>query len=517
MLNRRDFLKFAGVTVSAFGVGNNAFAMGMASRRASSMPNIVFILADDMGYGDLACQNSESKIPTPYLDKFAAEGMRFTDSHSPSAVCTPTRYGILTGRYCWRTQLKSSVLWPWDKSLIEKDRLTVPKMLKEAGYATACVGKWHLGWEWPTKDNSSINDSLKIGKHNAKLRTEFGKKIDFTRPIKGGPLGAGFDYYFGDDVPNFPPYTFIENDRVVEQPTAVKPDSMFGAAGPMQPGWKLDAVMPAITDRAVKYIDERAGTKDEPFFLFFTLTAPHTPIAPAAEFKGKSQAGDYGDYVYQVDHSIGQVLESLKRNGLADNTLVIMTSDNGSPARSGENMNGAVNSVRKFGHNPSRPWRGVKSDAWDGGHRVPFIARWPKNIPGGTVNDELICHADFMSTVAAIIGAKLPAGAAEDSYNILDALKGKQLDKPIRQAVVHHSGGGMFCVRQGKWKLIFGLGPAGFSGPKRKPKPGEPDGQLYDMAADPQEKNNVYAENPDVVAKLTTLLDKYKADGRSRG
>ncbi|MCK4999859.1 MAG: sulfatase-like hydrolase/transferase, partial [Anaerohalosphaera sp.] len=475
MFSRREFLKFAGVTAGAVSFSGSAFSMGMGGKKVSSKPNIVFILADDMGYGDLACQNSESKIPTPCLDKLATEGMRFTDAHSPSAVCSPTRYGILTGRYCWRTELKSSVLWPWDRSLIEKDRLTAPMMLKDAGYSTACVGKWHLGWEWATKDNSRINDQLKIGRHNNKLRTEFGKKIDFTQPIKGGPLGSGFDYYFGDDVPNFPPYCFVENDRVVEMPSTTKPGTMFGSPGPMQPGWKLEDVMPAITDKAVEYVEGRAAKKDEPFFLFFTLTAPHTPIAPAAEFKGKSEAGAYGDYVYQVDHSVGQVLDALKRNGFADDTLVIFTSDNGSPGRDGSNMNGGVSTVRKYGHNPSRPWRGVKSDAWDGGHRVPFIARWPKNIPAGAVNDELICHVDFMSTAAAIIGKELPANAAEDSYNILSALKGKELDKPIREAVVHHSGGGMFCVRQGKWKLIFGLGAAGFSGPKLKPKPGEPD------------------------------------------
>ncbi|MEN8128565.1 MAG: arylsulfatase [Planctomycetota bacterium] len=505
MLSRRDFLKVAGAAVGVAGSGCRSFSKSSDDKNISSRPNIVFILADDMGYGDLACQNSESKIPTPHLDKFATEGMRFTDAHSPSAVCTPTRYGILTGRYCWRSRLKSGVLWPWDKPLIEKDRLTVPVMLKEAGYSTACIGKWHLGWDWPTKDGSKLK------------KNDANKTVDFTKSIGGGPLGAGFDYYFGDDVPNFPPYCFIENDRTVGIPSVPKPKGMFGHSGIMLEGWKLDNVMPTITEKAVSYIDDRAAQKEQPFFLYVALTAPHTPIAPAAEFKGKSEAAAYGDYVYQVDHSIGQVLRALTRSGFADNTLIIFTSDNGSPGRNGANMSGPVSSVRKFGHNPSRPWRGVKSDAWDGGHRVPFIARWPKHVPIGTVNDELICHVDFMSTVASIIGKNLPANAAEDSYNILAALEGKTLNKPIREAVVHHSGGGLFCVRQGRWKLIFGLGAGGFSGKIRKPKSGEPDGQLYDMATDPQEENNVYAEHPEVVAKLTALLDKYKTSGRSSG
>lgn len=500
MITRRRFLMMAG----GAGVLATMPQFVWARDHNGSPPNIVFILADDMGYGDLNCQNRESKIPTPNLDSLASQGIRFTDAHSPSAVCTPTRYGIMTGRYCWRSRLKRWVLGPWDKPLIEQQRLTVAQLLKESRYHTACIGKWHLGWDWPTKDGKSLNSK------------STGESVDFTKPIGGGPISVGFDYYFGDGVPNYPPYCFIENDRTVGIPTEMKPKSMFGNPGVMFKGWKLDAVMPTITRKAVNYIEERAKEPEKkPFFLYFPLTAPHTPIAPKKEFQGKSQAGRYGDYVYQVDYSVGEVLRALDRYGMTGDTLVVFTSDNGSPGRDGTNMSGEKNSVRKYGHNPSRPWRGIKADAWDGGHRIPFIGRWPGKIPEGRVSDELICQVDFITTVAAILGKTLPDDAGEDSYNLLPVLKGKELDEPIREAVIHHSGGGLFCVRRGKWKLILGLGAGGFSGGIREPEPGEPEGQLYDMESDSGEQNNVYHQHPEVVDKLTFLLKQYKRSGRS--
>ena len=466
-------------------------------------PNVVFILADDMGYGDLACQNSESKIPTPFLDQLALEGMRFTDAHSPSSVCTPTRYGILTGRYAWRTRLKKGVLWQWDPPLIE-DEYTVGQMFKDAGYHTACIGKWHLGWEWAFPDSVEIKSSLP------------GKLVDYSATIKGGPLAKGFDYYFGDDVPNFQPYTFIENDKVVKVPTIMKPDSLFGGRGMMAEGWRLDAVMPTITQKAVDYIQEQTNKPETgPFFLFFTLTAPHTPIAPTKDFLGKSNAGLYGDFVNEVDFCVGRIMKALDDCGIADNTLVIFTSDNGSPGRNGENWSGPVSSVKRdFGHDPSYPWRGVKSDIWEGGHHVPYLVRWPGNIKAGSVNEELIGHLDFMRTMAEILNVEIPPGAAPDSYNILPAYLDESI-KPIREALVHHSGGGMFAIRQGPWKLCFGLGPAGFSGGFIGQGPGDPAGQLYNLQDDPGETKNVYFDNPDVVEQLTELLERYKREGRS--
>ncbi len=513
-MNRRSFLRLTAQTAAAAALGPVAGALRGAGSGGVRKPNIIIILADDLGYGDPGCYNDESKIPTPNLDRLAGEGVRFTDAHTPSSVCSPTRYGILTGRYCWRTALKSSVLWPWDAPLIEADRLTLPAMLGKRGYHAACVGKWHLGWDWPTKDGARINDTLRIGQYDAKRRPEFGRGISFTERIKGGPTSRGFDYYFGDDVPNFPPYCFIENDRVVQQPTIDKPGSMFGHDGPMRPGWELDEVMGKLTERAVGYVQDRAKEKDRPFFLFFTLTAPHTPIAPEERFVGKSAAGLYGDYVHQVDWTAGQIVKVLADTGLAEDTLLIFTSDNGSPHRNGRNMSGPTGSVPKeFGHDPSRPWRGMKGDIWEGGHRVPFIARWPGEIKGGRVCDELICLSDLMATCASIAGEQLPANCGEDSFDILGALLGRKGDKPIREAIVHHSGNGIFAIRQGNWKLIFGKGSGGFT--RYRPPADAPAGQLYNLFDDPGEQHNVYEDRPEIVKRLGDLLKKYQQRGRS--
>jgi len=465
-------------------------------------PNVVIILADDMGWGDLGCQNDQSKVPTPHLDGLAAQGLRFTDAHSPSAVCTPTRYGLLTGRYAWRTRLKKSVLWQWERPLLEDARLTMAELFRAAGYRTICVGKWHLGWDWPTHDGELAG------------RRSQGVTVDFAAPIGGGPLAHGFDRYFGDDVPNFPPYGWIEGDRMTALPAGPKPDEIYGHPGPMVEGWRLDAVMPSLTERAVREIHEAAADQT-PFFLYLPLTAPHTPIAPAPEFQGATAAGAYGDRVHQVDHTVGQVLQALDETGLAADTLVVFTSDNGSPARDGSDMSGPVGSVRAFGHDPSRPWRGLKSDIWEGGHRVPFLARWPGVTAAGATSEEPICHTDLYRSVAALLGRELPPDAGEDSYDLLPLLRGAALDGPLREAVVHHSGGGLFAVRKGRWKLVLGLGPGGFSGGIREPKGGEPPGQLYDLEADPGETTNRYAERPEVVAELSGLLERYRRSGRS--
>jgi arylsulfatase A-like enzyme len=346
-----------------------------------------------------------------------------------------------------------------------------------------------------------------MGKTNVK---NSGENVNFAKPIANGPTRRGFDYYFGTAVPNFPPYRFIENDRTVGIPTEKKPDSMFGAPGPMLKCWKLEEILPGLERKAVKYIDTRA---DKPFFLYMPLTAPHTPIAPSREFQSKSNAGAYGDFVHQVDHVVGRVTKALARNGLDENTLVIFTSDNGSPGRDGTNMSGKTNSVRRFGHNPSYIYRGIKADIWDGGHRVPFIARWPGHIKAGTTSDEIICHVDLMATCAAILGYNLPTDAGEDSYNILPALLGRKLTEPIREATVHHSISGMFAIRQGRWKLILGRGSGGWSG---RGQPDDPPVQLYNMYAGPSEKRNLCNERPQTVERLTALLNKYKGQGHSR-
>jgi len=479
-------------------------------------PNVVFILADDLGYGDPACYNAESKIPTPHINALAAQGMRFTDAHSPSSVCTPTRYAILTGRYCWRTQLKASVLWPWDRPLLEDERTTLPEMLRERGYATACIGKWHLGWTWLDENGEPVNARTAPSGLNNNQRAAIGRRIDFTQPIEDGPLAHGFDTYFGDDVPNFPPYTFIEDDHVVALPTQEKPGEMFGHAGPMSPGWTLGAVMPTITERAVAYVATQ-GETDKPFFLFMTLTAPHTPIVPGEAYTGLSDAGRYGDFVAQVDATVGAVVQALDDAGLDDNTIVIFTSDNGSPGRNGDNDSGPVGSViTQFGHHVSGPWRGLKSDAWEGGHRVPMVVRWPGNIEADTVNELPVCLVDWYATLAQLHGITLEDEQAEDSFTLLDTLRGGVA--PPRDHLIHHSGNGTFAIRQGDWKLILGnLGSGGFSRPGRVAHtPEGPHGQLYNLADDPSEQDNLWVDYPELVSELGALLDRYKEEGRSR-
>jgi arylsulfatase A-like enzyme len=476
-----------------------------------SPPNIVFILADDLGYGDLGCYNGDSKIPTPHLDRLAGQGMRFTDAHAPASVCTPTRYALLTGRYCWRSRLKSNVLLPWGETLIAADRLTVEGLLGQHGYSTACIGKWHLGWRWPTRDGQpprSGPDRL--------------SNVDFTRPVADGPTTRGFDVYFGTDLPNYPPYCFIENDRTVGLPTVPnRPE--FNRPGPMLPAWQWVDIMPEITRRALRVIEAAAkAPQRKPFFLYFPLTAPHYPVAPAREFQGKSGAGDYGDFVVQVDWTVGQVLDALERSGLAGNTLVLFTSDNG-PEITGEVNPGVYDRARRYQHYSMGPLRGAKRDLWEAGHRVPFLARWPGKIPAGSVSAETIAHVDFMATVAALLDVKLPDSAGEDSVSILPVLLGASHPTPIREATVHHSGSGKFAIRKGDWVLIDT--PTGDDNGRR----GEPDwfkqergytahqqpGELYNLRHDRSQRLNLYAEQPEIVRTLKDLLEQYKRNGRS--
>ncbi len=498
-MNRRNFLKVAGIGLASLAMPGCAEGLQSGSGAAGSKkPNIVFIMADDMGYGDLGCYNKKSKIPTPNMDDLAAEGMRFTDAHSPSAVCTPTRYGVLTGRYCWRSRLKRGVLGGYSPALIDTNRITVASMLKQYGYATACFGKWHLG----------------LGS---------AKKTDYDKPLVPGPNALGFDYFYGIPASlDMTPYCYVENERPVEKPTLTTEagkanEDGWWRAGAIAPGFKHVEVLPRLTEKAVKYIDDHTKTSPEkPFFMYFPLPAPHCPIAPADFVKGRSKAGGYGDFVVEVDWTVGQVVKALQRNGLTGNTLIIVTSDNGSPGRT-KIKRDPYSIIEVYGHYPNGDLRGIKADAWDGGHREPFIARWPGKIPAGTTNDEIICLTDLMATCAAIVGATLPSNAAEDSFNILPALSGQKLNKPIREAIVHHTLSGMFAIRQGKWKLILGLGSGGFTKPQKiKPKPGEPAGQLYNLEADPKEANNIWLQHPEIVSRLTELLNKYKTQGYSR-
>lgn len=467
--------------------------LGMSPVHAARKPNIVFILADDMGYGDPGCYNSESKVPTPNMDRLAKAGMRFTDMHSPSSVCSPTRYGVLTGRYAWRTKLKRGVLWGYSPALIDTRRMTVASLLKKHGYRTGCVGKWHLG----------------LGNK---------QKTDYFKPLHPCPNDYGFDYFFGIPASlDMDPYVFVENDRVVETPTARTKGSQqvrrggkgFWRGGGIAPGFKHAEVLPTMTEKAVDFIETSSLKYSGPFFLYFPLTAPHTPWLPLKEFRGKSEAGAYGDFVAQVDATVGRVLQTLDKHHLSQNTLVILTSDNGAHWTPADK--------RKYAHRANRHLRGQKADAWDGGHREPFIVRWPGVVKPGSVSDETLCLTDFFATAAEIVGEPLPDDAGEDSFSFLPVLKGAALKKPIREAVVHHSSRGMFAIRKGPWKLIAGLGSGGFSRPAVvKPRPGGPQGQLYHLGRDPSEKENLYLQKPEVVKELTALLERWKKEGRSR-
>lgn len=477
---------------------------------SAEKPNIVMILADDLGYGDLGCYNKDSKIPTPHLDQLAREGMRFTDAHSPSSVCTPTRYALLTGRYSWRTRLQRNVLGPWDRPLIAPERLTVGKLLQQHDYSTVCVGKWHLGLTYATTDGQPPTS-----------RDNPMSNVDFTQPIADGPITRGFDHYYGTLVPNYPPYCFVENDHTVGLPTERATGGLFNIPGPMVSGWKLVNVLPELTRNAVQWIDDTAKTK-RPFFLYFALTSPHYPVVPASEFIGKSQAGAYGDFVHQTDWSIGQILDVLKRNNVEDNTLVIFTSDNG-PEVTGEVNPGVYDRAQLSGHRSSGELRGAKRDVWEGGHRVPFMTRWPGRIQAGSVSNETVCHVDFMATVAAVLGEKLPDNAAEDSYNLLPILLGEQRSGPVREATVHHSAQGKFAIRKGDWVLIDA--PSGDDNGAR----GEPQwlkdergytnhdqpGELFNVREDLTERHNLFGERPQLVSELKSLLHKYKREGRS--
>ncbi len=453
------------------------------------LPNIVYILADDMGYGDGSALNPKSKIKTPNIDRLANEGMRFTDAHSGSAVCTPTRYGILTGRYCWRTRLKKGVLWGYSKHLIEPERMTVASLLKQSGYNTACIGKWHLGMDMPTTDGKQA------GANN----------IDWKGKIKNGPIANGFDYFYGISASlDMHPYIYIENDKFVGECTTQK---AFQRKGPAHKEFEAVDVLPEISRKTVQYIHQQ--NTDKPFFVYVPLTSPHTPIVPSKEYRGKSSLGQYGDFCIQTDAVVGEICAALEENGLAEDTIVIFTSDNGCAPYIG------VNRLEQMGHYPSYVYRGYKADIFEGGHRIPYLVRWPGKVTASSRSDETICLTDLMATCAAIVGKSLPGNVSEDSCSILPAMLGQKLTSPIREATVHHSVNGSFSIRRGKWKLVLCPDSGGWSDPKPGKAKGLPPVQLYDLSNDIGETGNVQNKHPEIVKELTELLETYKRDGHS--
>ncbi len=471
-------------------------ALGTSSAISARPPNIVYILADDMGYGDVQCLNPErGLIPTPHMDRLAAEGMVFTDAHTSSAVCTPTRYGVLTGRYNWRTRLQTFVLWGYSPPLIAQDRMTVADFLREQGYHTAAIGKWHLGMGLPTTDGKPADDK--------------GDNVDWKSPITDSPVHHGFDYFYGISASlDMPPYLYIENDRFVGEGTVQK-NFWKNRTGWADKDFEAVDVLPEIGRKTVEYI--RQQDADKPFFIYVPLTSPHSPISVAEEWQGRSPLGEYGDFVMQTDHVIGVIADAIDEAGFGDNTLFVVTSDNGASATPSN-----APALEAQGHHSSAQYRGYKSDAWEGGHRVPFIVRWPKVVPAGSESDQTICLTDLMATCADIVGASYPETAGVDSVSFLPALNGKPIVSS-REGIIHHSISGHFAYRQGKWKLVLAKGSGGWTLPREIEAAGQnaPIAQLYDMENDPSETTNLYLTHPDVAARLLKLLESDVARGRS--
>lgn len=477
----------------------------------SEKPNIVIILADDMGYGDVHALNPGSKIPTPNLDRLAAEGMTFTDAHSPSAVCTPTRYGLLTGRYSWRSRLKHGVLGGYSPPLVEKERSTIATLLKARGYHTGGVGKWHLGMALPFKKSEGAD----------RARWDGDPGIDFGGVITDSPIHHGFDTYFGVCASlDMAPYVYVRDDRFTMLPThqqrAVK-FPHFVRKGPRAEDFVFDRVLDRLKDEAVAFITKAAGG-EKPFFLYLALTAPHKPTQPHERFRGRTALGEYGDFVAQVDWTVGQVLEAIGSAGVSTNTLVVYTSDNGSymyryddPSRRDHVDDATVQGYRAEHHRANGPFRGTKADIWEAGHHVPFLVRWPGHVEQGSRCGETVCLTDLYATCAEVVGARLTNDEAQDSFSLLSLLGGENAHRG--GPVIHHSGAGMFAIRDGKWKLVLGNGSGGRERPKGKPfaKPY----QLFDMSTDIAETTNLAGRYPDVVERLTTEFEHIRTNGRS--
>lgn len=473
-------------------------------------PNIVLILADDMGYGDVSRLNPDANFRTPNMDSLAEKGMLFTDAHSNSAVCTPTRYGLLTGRYCWRTRLKAGVLWGFDGPLVDEERLTLPGMLQRQGYRTSCFGKWHLGLDWSTTDGEPPEEK--------------GENVDYAGRIGGGPVDRGFDYFFGiAGSNNMGPFCFIEDDHVANVPDRPKaPLRPCEVDLPMSADWSDDQLGIRLTEKAQEWLDDhQRNHTDQPFFLYLPSEAPHRPCVPSERFRGKSGAGRRGDMVLEFDWTVGQIRKKIEEMGETENTIFIVTSDNG--PRPGDPLQVVENEVDgepelksgfvTYGHNPAHIYRGQKADIWDAGHRVPFIVSWPGHVPENSENEYLFSLTDLMATFADLLDCSLPDSAGEDSISFADVWQCNESDHAPRSSMIQHSLSGMFAVRTSRWKLATEQGSGGFT--DYTPFPDEPDGQLYDMQKDPCETENLYDKREDVVEELELILQQTQQGNRN--
>ncbi|PHQ36954.1 sulfatase family protein [Rhodopirellula bahusiensis] len=476
-----------------------------------TQPNVLILYADDLGYGDLNLQNAESKIPTPHLDQLARSGMRFTDGHSSSGICTPSRYALLTGRHHWRDF--HGIVNAFGQSVFEPEQLTLAEMFQQHGYETAAIGKWHLGWDW---------DAVK--KPDAKTFGEGRKKgygpeaFDWTKPIPDGPLAHGFDSYFGDTVINFPPYCWIENDKVVKAPDTImdtakwkpiKEGNWECRPGPMTSDWDPYENIPTTTERGVQFIQSKSDS-DQPFFLYFAFPAPHAPIIPNDEFDGRSGAGPYGDYVCETDDACGKLLQALKDSGQSDNTLVVFSADNG-PERY------AYARDEKYDHWSSQPFRGLKRDLYEGGHHVPFVIHWPGVTDAESTCDALVSQVDLFATMADMLGHEIPDGQAKDSRSLMPLLK--QPNQKHRQSLVQNTRVDEYAIRDGKWLLIDAKSGyvsgrnKGWESRRQIPADDKQPYELYDLSVDIGQSENVASEYPETVERMKSLLQTIREDG----
>ena len=509
-------------------------AMAQHSVADRGDPNVLLIYADDLGYGDVGCYNPESKVPTPHMDWLATQGIRFTDAHSPSTVCTPSRYSVMTGRMAFRLNYAGVFTGVQGPCLISEDRLTLPEMMKERGYETALFGKWHIGMTFRTEEEQPVyerQDAIlaelgRLGSGNKLVEI-----VDFSKKIEGGPLDHGFNHFFGtaccpttdwlysyidgDIIPN-PPSGLLDREKE-DLPT--HPYSRDNRLGYKSDDFDLQEVDMVFLEKSQAFLkDHAARNPGKPFFLFHSTQAVHLPSFPGRDFRGKTNAGPHGDFIFQFDHIVGELLQTLDGLGMTDNTLVIVTSDNGPEVPTSIAMRGDHN------HNGSHAWRGMKRDQWEGGHRVPFIARWPGRIEAGSESDQTICQTDIMATCAAILGYDLPKDSAEDSFDLLPTLLGKDKGKAIRPYTLHQTNRLALAIRKGPWKYLDHQGSGGNNYEQERLLPfvlpeSEPDapGQLYNLDTDPAETTNLYFEHPELVKKLKALLEESKESGRSRG
>ena len=480
-------------------------AASLASAAQPPRPNVLLIYTDDQGYGDVSALNPKSRFQTPNLDRLVREGMAFTDAHSSDTVCTPSRYGLLTGRYSWRTRMKKGVMGAEGKGLIAEGRTTLASLLRDAGYQTAMVGKWHLGMTF----------------HGEK-----GNR-DWSRPVLDGPIDKGFDYFYGIPASmNYGVLTYIVNRRILDPPTLwtqkkpneiaiadyriTPPYELTRAGGELEvaPSFDDQQVLTVFTRRAVQWLDDFAAeTSEQPFFLYVAYTSPHKPVIPIPEFQGKSEAGAYGDFMMETDAHIGSLLEALDRHEMTRDTLVLVTSDNGPETTYRERL-------KRFGHASAGGLRGGKRDLYEGGHRVPFVVRWPAVVKPGQRSSDLVCQTDVLATIAEFLGRELESDEAEDSVSFLPILKGEQ--RPARASVIHHSSAGYFAIRDGRWKLNMIRGSGGSLAPRIvEAKPGEPQFELYDIRTDLAETNNIASQEPDVVSRLRNEITRIVKSGRS--